>query len=79
MTDPKMFRSVIPYWETDENNKLTKLTLMPVEMKMDGHKSENGLPRRSYNPEIFEYIKNMSEPFGTKMTLEADGLISCTW
>lgn len=79
MTDPKMFRSVIPYWETDENNKLTKLTLMPVEMKMDGHKSENGLPRRSYNPEIFEYIKNMSEPFGTKMELDADGLISCTW
>ncbi len=79
MTDPKMFRSVIPYWETDENNKLTKLTLMPVEMKMDGHKSENGLPRRSYNPEIFEYIKNMSEPFGTKMTLDADGLISCSW
>lgn len=79
MTDPKMFRSVIPYWETDENNKLTKLTLMPVEMKMDGHKSENGLPRRSYNPEIFEYIKNMSEAFGTKMELDADGLINCTW
>ena len=79
MTDPRMFRSVIPFWETDENNKMTKLTLMPIEMKMDGHKSENGLPRKSCNPEIFEYLKNMSEPYGTKLTLTEDGLINCEW
>ena len=78
MTDPRMFRSVIPYWET-EGTKLTKLTLMPIEMTMDGNKSENGLPQRSYNPEIAEYLKGMCEPYGTKIVLEEDGLITCEW
>ena len=78
MTDKRMFRSVIPYWET-ENGKLKKLTLMPIEMKMDGHKSENGLPRRSYNPEISEYLREMCEPYGTKIILEPNGLITCEW
>ncbi len=78
MTDPRMFRAVIPYWETD-GTKMTKLVLMPIEMKMDGHKSENGLPRRSYNPEIYEYLKAMSAPYGTTLTLRDDGLIECNW
>lgn len=78
MTDSRMFRSVIPYWET-EGTKLTKLTLMPIEMSMDGHKSENGLPRRSYNPEIAEYLAKMCEPYGTKMKSGKDGLIICEW
>ena len=73
-----MLRSVIPYWET-ENGKLKKLTLMPIEMKTDGNKSENGLPRRSYNPEIAEYLRKMCEPYGTKIILESDGLITCKW
>ena len=78
MTDKRMFRSVIPYWET-ENGKLTKLVLMPIEMSMDGNKSENGLPRRSYSPEIVEYLKEMCKPYGTKIKLEKDGLITCEW
>ncbi len=78
MTDPRMFRSVIPYWET-EGTKLTRLILMPIEMPMDGNKSENGLPRRSYNPEIAEYLAKMCEPYGTKIKLEEDGLITCEW
>ena len=78
MTDKRMFQSVIPYWET-EGTKLTKLTLMPIEMCMDGHRSEQGLPRRSFNPEIFEYLAKMCEPYGTKLTLGEDGLIKCEW
>lgn len=78
MTDPRMFRTVIPYWET-EGTKLKRLTLMPIEMTMGGNKSENGLPRRSYNPEIAEYLKKMCEPYGTKVVLEEDGLITCEW
>ena len=78
MTDPRMFRSVIPYWET-EGGKMTKLTLMPVEMKMDGHKSENGLPRFSRNPEIATYLGNMCEAFGTKIVMGSDGLLTCSW
>lgn len=78
MTDKRMFISVIPYWET-EGTKLKKLTLMPIEMQMSGNKSAIGLPRRSTNPEIAEYIKNMCKPYGTKITLEQDGLITCEW
>lgn len=78
MTDPRMARSVIPYWETN-GTKLTKLVLMPVEMRMDGHKSDIGLPRRSYNAEIAEYLRNMCEPYGTKIEMCDDGLIRCLW
>ena len=78
MTDKRMFRSVIPCWETD-GGKLTKLTLMPIEMKMDSNKSQNGLPRRSYNPEIAEYLAKMCEPYGTKLKVQKDGLIVCEW
>jgi len=78
MTDRRMFISVIPFWET-EGTKLKKITLMPVEMQMDSHKSDMGLPRRSYSNEIYEYLKKMCEPYGTKITLESDGLLSCTW
>ena len=78
MTDPRMSRSVIPCWET-KGTKIIKLTLMPLEMSMDGHKSDNGLPRRSYNPEIAEYLKKLCEPYGTQIILEDDGLITCKW
>lgn len=78
MTDPRMFRAVIPCWET-EGTKLTKLVLMPIEMNVDGHKSDNGLPRRSYNPEIAEYLAKMCEPYGTNIKFEKDGLITCEW
>ena len=78
MTDKRMFRSVIPYWETD-GTKLTKLTLLPIEMDMDGNKSRQGLPYISKNPEIREYLAKMCEPYGTKITENPDGTLSCSW
>lgn len=78
MEDKRMFRSVIPYWET-EGGKLTKLELLPIEMKMNGHKSENGLPRRSDNPEICEYLAGMCKPYGTEITRRGDGMLVCRW
>ncbi len=78
MTDKRMFRSVIPYWET-EGTKLRKLVLMPIEMKMDGNKAQRGLPRQSRNPEIAEYLADMCRPFGTKITIREDGLLECEW
>lgn len=78
MADKRMSRSVIPCWET-EGTKLTKLTLMPVEMCMNGHKSEIGLPRRSYNREIVDYLAEMCREYGTQIKLEENGLITCEW
>ena len=78
MTDKRMFRSVIPYWET-EGTKLKKLVLLPIEMDMGTNKSRQGLPYISRNPEIAEYLANMSEPYGTKITIQDDGTLLCTW
>ena len=78
MTDKRMFRSVIPYWET-EGTKLTKMTLLPIAMYMDGNKSRQGLPYISSDPEICSYLAQMCVPFGTKITPNGDGTLSCTW
>ena len=78
MTDKRMFRSIIPFWET-EGTKLKKLVLMPIEIAMDGNKSLIGLPRRSNNPEIANYLGEMCKPYGTKLTITEDNLINCEW
>lgn len=78
MTDKRMFRAVIPCWET-EQGKLKKLTLLPVELTMDGHKSEIGLPHRSSDLEICNYLAKMCAPYGTTITQNPDGTLSCTW
>ncbi len=79
MTDSRMTRAVIPCWETDTNGKLTKITLLPIEMTTDGHKAENGLPRVSHNPEVAAYLAAMCAPYGTKIMPNTDGTLSCTW
>ncbi len=78
MTDVRMFRSVIPCWET-EGTKLTKLTLLPIELSMTGNKSVIGLPRRCDGEWICDYLSEMCKPFGTKITLQKDGILSCEW
>lgn len=78
MTDKRMFRSVIPCWET-EGTKLTKLTLLPIEMYMDGNKSRQGLPYISSDLEIGKYLADMCVPFGTKISPNTDGTLSCAW
>ena len=78
MTDKRMFRSVIPYWETADG-KLEKIILMPIELSMDGNKSETGLPRRSFNAEIAEYLGDMCKPYGTTIKIAENGLLECEW
>lgn len=78
MEDRRMFLTVIPLWET-ENGKLKSLRLMPVEARMDGNKSQKGLPRRSDGKDIAPYLAEMCKPFGTEIILEDDGIITCKW
>lgn len=78
MEDPRMYRTVIASWET-EGTKLKKITLMPVEMKMDGHRSEQGLPRKCDSEKIFDYLNDMCKPYGTTIVREENGLLSCVW
>ena len=79
MTDRRMFLSVLPLWETDKDGKLTSLSLLPIELSMDGHKSEIGLPRVASPAAVIEYLGNMSLSYGVKLTAGEDGLIHCAW
>ena len=78
MTDARMFKTVIPLWET-EGTKLKSLKLMPVMAMMDGNKSQIGLPRKCDPALICDYLADMSAPFGTKITVDGEGLLVCEW
>ena len=79
MEDSRMALSVIPLWETDDNNKLVSLKLLPIEMKMDGKKGEQGLPRVCDAKKVVDYLGEMSKPYGVTLTAEKDGTITCKW
>ncbi len=79
MENRKMFESVIPYWETDENGKLQSLTLMPIMLTMKGKKSEVGLPHWDKKPAFAKRLADISAPYGVTVTLGDDGLLHCAW
>ncbi len=78
MTDRRMFETVIPCWEMADG-KMTKLTLMPVTLSMDGNKSQIGLPRHDRYPAFVARLAAMCKPYGVEMTLTEDGLLECAW
>lgn len=75
MTDRRMFETVIPYWEA-ENGKLKSLTLYPVELYMNGTKSEIGLPRLSLNADFTDAFVSRCEKYGTRFVKNPDGTLS---
>ena len=77
MEDPKMYETVIPYWET-ENGKLTKLELLPIKLSMDGKKGEQGLPRIAKDTSFMQRLAEISKPYGLEME-ENDGVFVCKW
>lgn len=78
MEDPKMREAVIPYWETDENKNLVKLTLMPVTASLREGKHLEGLPQPSKDTAFIDKLAKLSEPFGVKIKME-NGVAVCTW
>ena len=68
-TDRKMFETVIPRWEMDENGKLTKLELLATELGFGLPRSRNGMPAPAKGSAILERYAQMSEPYGTKMKI----------
>ena len=78
MEDRRMTESVIPLWEMN-GEKLSSLTLMPIEIVTEGKKSEIGLPRKAKNYEMIDRLSEMSSKYGIKMTIRGDGTVSCDW
>ena len=78
MEDWKMCCTVMPCWET-EGTKLKKLTLVPVELPIDGLKADWGLPRFSKDERIFEMLNELCPPYGVTVEMNEDGTIECKW
>lgn len=79
MEDKTMMETIIPYWETDENNNLTSLKFMPVEITMNGNKSQIGLPRKAKDLTLVKRLADLSKPYGVTMQIEEDGTVTCKW
>lgn len=73
MADPKVFESVIPYFEVEEG-AITKLELMPISLGFDLPRWQAGLPRSGRNRGIIQRYAALSEPLGTKITEREDGI-----
>ncbi len=79
MEQKKMLETIIPFWETDGENKLVSLKFMPVELTMKGNKSQIGLPRKAKDLTLVERLAEISKPYGVTMTVEEDGTVTCHW
>ncbi len=70
--DPIMYKSVIPYWET-EDGELKKFVLLPIEEQFGMPRSRAGWPQRRTDLGIIEHLAEMSKPFGVDIAVK-DGL-----
>ncbi len=78
MVDPKMNEAVIPYWETDEKGDLTYLELLPINLHMNGKKSDEGLPYLGGDISFMNRLAEISAPYGTKIEM-CGGVAVCKW
>ena len=73
LCNPKVMEAFIPYFEI-ENDKVTKIELMPIDMGLGLEFWQMGLPRPGFGKGILERLAAMSEPYGTKITIRDDGI-----
>ena len=73
LTERRVMEAIIPYMEI-ENDRVTKIELMPIDMGVDLEFWQKGLPRPGYGMGILERLAKMSEPYGTKITIREDGI-----
>jgi poly-gamma-glutamate synthesis protein (capsule biosynthesis protein) len=78
MEDDKMLETVIPYWETDKDKKITKMTLMPVKASKGEGKMLEGLPRPAKDTSFMNDLAKMSLPYGVTISCE-NGEWICKW
>ncbi len=78
MEDEKMLETVIPYWETDSEKRVTKMSLMPVKASKGEGKMLEGLPRPASDTRFMTELAEMSEPYGVKVSLEKGEWV-CKW
>ena len=70
--NPIMYKSVIPFWET-EDGELTRLVLLPVEENYGLPRGQAGWPRPAPDMGILEHFAELSRPYGVDIDIQ-DGL-----
>ena len=73
LTDKRMMESVIPYFEMEDGH-LTHLELLPIELGFGEPRYRLGNPRVRKDCGIIERYAKMSESYGTKISINADGI-----
>jgi poly-gamma-glutamate synthesis protein (capsule biosynthesis protein) len=73
LTDRRMMEAVIPYFEM-EDGELTHLELLPVELGFGEPRYRLGNPRVSTDRGIIERYAEMSEKYGTKISIDERGI-----
>ena len=73
LTDHRMMESVIPYFEM-EDGVLTHLELLPIELGFGEPRYRLGNPRVCTDRGILERYAQMSAPYGTRITVNDQGI-----
>ena len=63
-----IWRSVMAAF-TAEDGKVTQIQLYPIDMRMGAPRSKMGIPHLAENDAVLKYLAELSEPFGTKITI----------
>ena len=63
-----IWRSVMAAF-TAEDGKVTQIQLYPIDMQMGAPRSKMGIPHLAENDDVLKYLAEISEPFGTKITI----------
>jgi poly-gamma-glutamate synthesis protein (capsule biosynthesis protein) len=73
LTDRRMLESVVPYFEMVDG-ELTHLELLPIELGFDEPRYRKGTPSICTDRGIIERYAKMSEPYGTKIKINPNGI-----
>lgn len=73
LCDRRVMEAFVPYFEV-ENDRITKIELLPIDMGVGLEYWQIGLPRPGFGMGILERLAKMSEPYGTKITIREDGI-----
>lgn len=79
-TESYCFRSISPMIEWSDDGNIV-IAAMPLGLGFDAPKETKGFPRiasKEETEELFKQLKNTCEPYGTKVTIDSDGMFVFT-
>lgn len=71
--DRRAFETIVPCW-TVKNGVLQQITLLPLELGFEEHRSMNGLTKPMKNATFMEKLQDMSRKYGTEIVMRKDDL-----